>query len=205
MGYTGPGWVTGSHNNAWNYELLSAPNERGLYLDISGLQTPMSVDPLFTDRPNGDYTLASGSPLIDAGLDVGLPFVGDAPDIGAYENSVISIPDQLDGLAESFQEISPDSFKNAGEKRSHALNKKLMAVMRQLSGIKEDLPTVEKIASYTAMKNKLSKDILAKMDGYHGGNPKNDWVTDQEEQDYLYPEVVEIIDAVQAEINALTP
>jgi hypothetical protein len=35
----------------------------------------------------GNYTLQSGSTLINAGLDVGLPFSGAAPDIGAFEYS----------------------------------------------------------------------------------------------------------------------
>src|SRR5690606_18638554 len=29
--------------------------------------------------------LSQGSPMVDAGIDVGLPFVGSAPDLGAYE------------------------------------------------------------------------------------------------------------------------
>ena len=29
--------------------------------------------------------LAEGSELIDAGIDVGLPFLGKAPDLGAFE------------------------------------------------------------------------------------------------------------------------
>lgn len=42
-------------------------------------------DPLFTDDVNDDYTLQGGSPCINAGVDVGLPFNGVAPDMGAYE------------------------------------------------------------------------------------------------------------------------
>jgi hypothetical protein len=37
------------------------------------------------NRPQPYYLPASGSSLINAGLDVGLPFTGSAPDIGAYE------------------------------------------------------------------------------------------------------------------------
>jgi len=45
-------------------------------------------DPGFasTDDTSGDFLrLAAGSPAIDAGTDVGLAFVGEAPDLGAYE------------------------------------------------------------------------------------------------------------------------
>jgi hypothetical protein len=36
--------------------------------------------------PGGFMRLAAGSDLIDAGVDVGLPFNGAAPDLGAFEN-----------------------------------------------------------------------------------------------------------------------
>lgn len=42
-------------------------------------------DPLFIDPAHGDFQLQAGSPAVDAGLDMGLPFAGAAPDIGAVE------------------------------------------------------------------------------------------------------------------------
>jgi hypothetical protein len=42
----------------------------------------ISVDPLFD---GATFELLSTSPAIDAGVDVGLPYFGKAPDIGAYE------------------------------------------------------------------------------------------------------------------------
>lgn len=42
-------------------------------------------NPLFVSST--DYSLQSGSPAIDKGIDVGLSFNGSAPDIGAYESN----------------------------------------------------------------------------------------------------------------------
>lgn len=46
------------------------------------------------DRPIPYYIPAEGSPLIDAGMDINLPFQGAAPEIGAYE---ITITSSLEG------------------------------------------------------------------------------------------------------------
>lgn len=45
----------------------------------------IGVDPIFTDALNNDFTLVTGSPAIDAGIDVDISYNGSAPDLGAYE------------------------------------------------------------------------------------------------------------------------
>lgn len=45
----------------------------------------ISADPLFVNPSEWDFSLQPDSPAIDAGIDVGLPFAGGAPDIGAIE------------------------------------------------------------------------------------------------------------------------
>jgi hypothetical protein len=43
-------------------------------------------------RPTPYYIPTSGSPLIDGGVNVGLPFAGSKPDIGAYETGLAATP-----------------------------------------------------------------------------------------------------------------
>jgi hypothetical protein len=50
----------------------------------------MSDNPDFTDQANHDFTLQVGSPAIDAGVNVGLPYNGTAPDIGYWESDPTS-------------------------------------------------------------------------------------------------------------------
>jgi hypothetical protein len=45
----------------------------------------INTDPIFVDISTGDFHLQSTSPCIDAGIDVGNPFAGTAPDMGCYE------------------------------------------------------------------------------------------------------------------------
>lgn len=65
-------------NTAYNYYFINGSSSNDVY-----------ADPLFVNYQSdgtGDYTLKSGSPAIDRGLDVGLPYSGFAPDIGAFES-----------------------------------------------------------------------------------------------------------------------
>ncbi len=44
------------------------------------------TNPLFTDADNYDFTLTASSPAVDTGLDWGQPYLGAAPDLGAFES-----------------------------------------------------------------------------------------------------------------------
>ncbi len=77
----GSGYVVSDYNNVWN-------NNFGNYLYPTGYAVPqgandLSQDPIYTP----DYHLGAGSPCIDRGVYVGLPFSGSAPDIGAFESA----------------------------------------------------------------------------------------------------------------------
>ena len=47
--------------------------------------SPIPADPTFVNIATPDFTLQAGSPAINAGVDVGLPYSGIAPDCGAFE------------------------------------------------------------------------------------------------------------------------
>jgi len=54
----------------------------------------IDVDPFFDNPFEGDYHLIDDSPCIDTGIDVGLYYVGEAPDMGCFEyGSTVSAPD----------------------------------------------------------------------------------------------------------------
>jgi hypothetical protein len=50
----------------------------------------VGADPRFADPGKGDFELRAGSPAVDAGVDVGLPYAGFAPDIGAHERGLVT-------------------------------------------------------------------------------------------------------------------
>ena len=74
--------VTDITNNSWQ-DGLSASSDDFVSIDMDLLLSPRSED---GSLPKIDYMyLKSGSDLIDKGTDIGLPFIGSAPDIGAFE------------------------------------------------------------------------------------------------------------------------
>lgn len=86
--------------------------------DFMSLDAEMAAAPRELDGslPEIDFLhLAAGSDLIDSGVDVGLPFHGLAPDLGAFETTVSSQVNDADvaGLA-SFQWLSnyPNPFNS---------------------------------------------------------------------------------------------
>jgi hypothetical protein len=192
--------VTGSNNNFYAYSALAHPNDSG-GMPYLGLTAGLSVDPLFNDPAAGDYTLQAASPLVDAGIDVGLPFLGAAPDIGAYEREA-SLASSAEGLVESYSKVQPSAFKNPAEQRRNAIQNKLLALVRALSAGSGD-PASDRIPALQGARQRLLNDIWAKSDGHFGGKPANDWILTLDEQTRLKEKVDELLAQIDAELASL--
>ena len=63
---------------------------------------PIVGDPLFIDVDSSDYHLQYGSPAINSGIDVGLEYIGLAPDLGAFETIYTSVQSNSTKLPQQF-------------------------------------------------------------------------------------------------------
>lgn len=75
-------YATTEHNN-WDMSNVTVSDDDFISIDHSLLESDRQED---GSLPETDYLkLKKGSDLIDAGVDVGIPYKGFAPDIGVYE------------------------------------------------------------------------------------------------------------------------
>ena len=83
---TNSGTFTGlyvTNNNLYNNS-SNTPSFSGNAVSDYQFTNNVSSNPLFVSSAN--YNLQSSSPCIDAGVDIGLPYNGKAPDLGAFES-----------------------------------------------------------------------------------------------------------------------
>ncbi len=85
--YAAPENLTFTHNNTVNTDQYGLTGNLPYFQNVTPINYVQNntthVDPLFAETSN--YTLSAGSPLINAGINVGRPFVGTAPDVGYFE------------------------------------------------------------------------------------------------------------------------
>jgi len=113
-------------NNSWDIPGFTISEDDFVSIDTTGVFGPRKED---GSLPDIDFMkLAKGSKLIDAGDDVGLPFAGEAPDVGAFEyqepSSGIVIPfnqayNKLTILPASYKYTSDVYFDLSGRRLLH--------------------------------------------------------------------------------------
>ncbi|MBN1867887.1 right-handed parallel beta-helix repeat-containing protein [Candidatus Sumerlaeota bacterium] len=86
-------------HNSWNTAGVTIGADDFVSLDPSSLEGPRNAD---GSLPEGPFLqLAPESDAIDAGVDLGLPYEGDAPDLGAFETA----PKSLSVNAETWESM----------------------------------------------------------------------------------------------------
>lgn len=82
-------------------------------------------------------------------------------------------------ICEAIKDLPDGAFKNNPSQRKNALCNKTDEVIQLIESAEANTdPTVKK-QYYQEAINKLQTDIGAKMDGYSGGDPKDDWISEQ--------------------------
>jgi len=126
-------------------------------------------------------------------------FLVDIPNTGVAAESSSITPEQYEMLIEDVNALRgaidnlPDSvFKNNAEQRKKTLNNKLDSFINEILE-----------GNYNSALDKLENDILAKMDGFIGGNPNNDWIIDEETQIQLN-ELIDNIENSDYDFDGLT-
>jgi hypothetical protein len=81
-----------------------------LSLDTAGMTAPRNPDGSL--QATSFLHPAPGSPMIDAGVDVGLPYAGSAPDLGAFETNLLTgvADDRVSAVGFSLEQNFPNPF-----------------------------------------------------------------------------------------------
>jgi Pel9A-like, right handed beta helix region/Secretion system C-terminal sorting domain len=102
LSYDGPISIESSAaqvTNSWNGFTITSS-------DFISLDTSLAKSPRMADSsisPTDLFRLAPNSSLINAGTDVGLPFTGSAPDIGAFESNIINDVNTGNNIPKNFK------------------------------------------------------------------------------------------------------
>ncbi|MGE5419862.1 MAG: SwmB domain-containing protein [Chloroflexota bacterium] len=79
-----------SDHNTWDAGAPAVNDADFASIDMTQMKRPRKPD---GSLPDIEFShLASGSDLIDAGANAGLPFAGAAPDLGAFESAIATVP-----------------------------------------------------------------------------------------------------------------
>ena len=99
-----------SVNNTWDLTALTADYDDFVSTSAADALAPREPDGSLPN--NGFAKLRAGSDMIDKGVDVGIPFIGPAPDLGAYEfdPGVDVVKHELKASTFSLEQKYPNPF-----------------------------------------------------------------------------------------------
>lgn len=95
-------------------------------------------------------------------------------------------------ICTAIQSLPDGAFKNNPSQRKNAFCSKTDEVIRLIESAEATTDPVAKKQFYQDAIDKLLSDIGAKMDGYSGGDPKDDWITDEKAQIQTYQMVQQL-------------
>jgi hypothetical protein len=130
--------------------------------------------------------LTDSSPILSGG--VGMRIWG----AGAYlDNVKVTVPDvdvytKISQIKEQILALPAEAFDNNAPNRKDALCSKL-----------EEVSNLVRSNYLKDARNKLSNDIMAKMDGAQGGFPGNDWIVDAASQRQIYLNLLVVLKTIE--------
>lgn len=96
-------------------------------------------------------------------------------------------------ICTAIQSLQGGAFKNNPDQRKKTLCEKIGEVIKLIESAEATTDPVAKKQLYKEAIDKLLNDIGAKMDGYLGGDPKDDWITNEATQRDIYPRVQQLV------------
>ncbi len=96
-------------------------------------------------------------------------------------------------ICTAIQGLLNGGFKNNPDQRKNTLCEKIAEVIKLIESAEATTDPVAKKQLYKEAIDKLLNDIGAKMDGYMGGDPKDDWITDRQSQENIFPKVQQLV------------
>ena len=126
--------------NGWNGPFVITPDDFA-GVDTTGIRGPRKPD---GSLPDVQFVhLAAGSDLINAGTDVGIPFIGSAPDLGAFEFGNVSgvVPSHRTAASFALEQNFPNPF-NPSTTITYRMPAKGRVVMRVFDILGTEITTL---------------------------------------------------------------
>lgn len=109
----------------------------------------------------------------------------------------ISPRDMAAGICSSIEALPNNTFKNNAPQHKKAFCSKTTEVINLITSAEGSSSSYDASQYYQTAIDKLKNDIGAKMDSAAGGQPNNDWITDELSQKLIYKRVTDLISVLE--------